>query len=229
MKAKTNSTSARTRLQIILAAERLFGEQGIDAVSLRQINIAANQKNSSATHYHFGDKITLVAAIYNYRMASVNSRREEILKKIPNAISVRQLVEAMVYPIVDEIEDTDGGKNYIAFLSQMIGNPSVNLGDLWSSKHGSGLNQIFNRLTKILNTLPAEILSQRFGLTVAQIFHSLADRERLRNNPAINFSRYGALFVSNLIDCQTGSFSAPISAVTQKEIDNAQSNVSQKN
>ncbi|MDG1463243.1 MAG: TetR family transcriptional regulator, partial [Gammaproteobacteria bacterium] len=75
MATKINSSSQRTRLQIILAAERLFGEQGIDAVSLRQINVAAGQKNSSATHYHFGNKETLVAAIYEYRMQNVNERR----------------------------------------------------------------------------------------------------------------------------------------------------------
>ena len=77
---KINSASERTLLKIILAAERLFGDKGIDAVSLRQINIAAGQKNSSATHYHFGNKETLINAIYDYRMASVNRRRLALLE-----------------------------------------------------------------------------------------------------------------------------------------------------
>ena len=226
MITKTNSSSVLTRLQIILAAERLFGEQSIDAVSLRQINVAAGQKNSSATHYHFGDKETLIKAIYDYRMANVNMRRVEMLQAIPKCSSVRQLIEAMIYPIVDEIDNTDGGKHYIMFLSQMIGNPSVDLNQIWSSKHGSGLNEILNRLQVMLTQLPAPILGQRFGLTVAQIFHSLADRERLRNNPAIDFSKYGALFVSNLVDCQTGSFDAPVSDVTQRELDDVQRDAS---
>ena len=92
------SASDKTRLQIILAAEYLFGEQGIDAVSLRQVNVAAGQKNSSATHYHFGNKETLVASIYDYRMASVNSRRLKMLDNAEIEDTLRSLIEAMVYP-----------------------------------------------------------------------------------------------------------------------------------
>ena len=53
-----------TRQQLILAAEKLFAESGIDSVSLRQINLEAGQKNSSAAHYHFGSKDALILSIY---------------------------------------------------------------------------------------------------------------------------------------------------------------------
>jgi AcrR family transcriptional regulator len=226
MIAKTNSASDRTRLQIILAAERLFGEQGIDAVSLRQVNVEAGQKNSSATHYHFGNKETLVTAIYDYRMASVNQRRLKMLAHSEQEDSLRSLIEAMVYPIVDEIDGTEGGPNYIRFLSQMIGNPAVDLNALWASKHGTGLNIILKRIQKLLPDMPMAILGQRFGLAAAQTFHSLADRERLRVNPAIDFTKYGALFAANLIDTQTGAFGAPVSSVTYKELQDVERNAS---
>ncbi len=224
MSAKSNSASDTTRHHIILAAERLFGEQGIDAVSLRQVNVAAGQKNSSATHYHFGNKETLVSAIYDYRMESVNRRRHEMLEQASGAPSVRSCMEAVVYPIVDEIDGTEGGPNYIRFLSQMIGNPAVDLNALWSSEHGTALNRILGLLQQCLPDMPAAILGQRFGLCVAQTLHSLADRERLRTNPAIDFTKYGALFAANLIDCQTGAFSAPVSATTLKELSDVERN-----
>jgi AcrR family transcriptional regulator len=220
------SASDKTRLQIILAAEYLFGEQGIDAVSLRQVNVAAGQKNSSATHYHFGNKETLVASIYDYRMASVNSRRLKMLDNAEIEDTLRSLIEAMVYPIVDEIDSTKGGPNYIRFISQMIGNPAVDLNALWASEHGTGLNIILKRIQALLPDMPMAILGQRFGLAAAQVFHSLADRERLRVNPAIDFTKYGALFAANLIDTQTGAFGAPVSSTTHKELQDVERNAS---
>ena len=43
--ARKPTVNQHTREQLILAAERLFSESGIDAVSLRQINVAAGQRN----------------------------------------------------------------------------------------------------------------------------------------------------------------------------------------
>src|SRR3546814_19356274 len=49
---------------IIRAAERLFGEDGVSLVSLRQIAIAANQVNNFAVQYNFGDKDGMLKAIF---------------------------------------------------------------------------------------------------------------------------------------------------------------------
>src|SRR3546814_113664 len=53
---------------IVRAAERLFGEDGVSLVSLRQIAIAANQVNNFAVQYHFGDKDGLIQAIFQRRL-----------------------------------------------------------------------------------------------------------------------------------------------------------------
>ena len=42
-----------TKLSLTLAALELFADQGIDAVSMRNINAAAGARNASAVHYHF--------------------------------------------------------------------------------------------------------------------------------------------------------------------------------
>ena len=43
------------RERIIVAAERLIAERGID-VPLRDIAVAADQRNNSAVQYHFGSR-----------------------------------------------------------------------------------------------------------------------------------------------------------------------------
>src|SRR4051794_41890454 len=52
----TSTIAPSTKEQIVLAAEALFAERGIEGVSLRQIGAAAGNGNNSAVQYHFGTK-----------------------------------------------------------------------------------------------------------------------------------------------------------------------------
>jgi AcrR family transcriptional regulator len=61
-----------TRKKLMLAAEELFAEFGVDAVALRSICEAAGQRNVSSVHYHFGDKAGLLQALFEYREDSLN-------------------------------------------------------------------------------------------------------------------------------------------------------------
>jgi len=224
---RKTSAKEHTRQQLILAAERLFAESGIDGVSLRQINVAAGQKNSSAAHYHFGSKDALILSIYQHRMEHVNERRIATLEQIEsagNADDVRQLVDAIVHPIVDEIDADDSGRNYIRFMAQAIGHPQLDLIALWKQEHSGGLARALELLRAALPNVPDPIFGQRFGLSFEQIVHSLADREKLRRSAKNTFEVDSALFVNNLIDCIAGAMSAPVSKATQRELKRLQQN-----
>ena len=58
-----NDRSTGTREAILSAAERLFAERGMYAVSNRQISEAAGQGNNAAACYHFGTRTGLLRAI----------------------------------------------------------------------------------------------------------------------------------------------------------------------
>ena len=55
--------ASSTREAILTAAERLYAEHGVFAVSNRQVSEAAGQGNNAAVGYHFGTKTDLVRAI----------------------------------------------------------------------------------------------------------------------------------------------------------------------
>ena len=216
-----NTIRSGARQQLIAAAEQLFAESGIDAVSLRQINVAAGQKNSSAAHYHFGSKQALILAIYSTRMEHVNQRRIMMLEQIKLASkqrNIRDLIEAIVYPIVAEIDADTSGRHYIRFMAQAIGHPQLDLIELWQQEHGEGLATTLQLLRAALPDLPEPLFGQRFGLVFEQIVHSLADREKLRGTAQDNFKVDGKLFVSNLIDVISGSMTAPVSAETRNAL-----------
>jgi AcrR family transcriptional regulator len=218
---RKSSVREQTRKQLISAAEKLFAKDGIDGVSLRQINLEAGQKNSSAAHYHFGSKDSLIMAIYQHRMENVNERR---LKKISELESsgdeknIRALVGAIVYPIVEEIDADMSGRHYIRFMAQAIGHPQLDLIELWQQEHSGGLSRTIDLIRKALPDTPSAIVGQRFGLAFEQIVHSLADREKLRKSAKHSFEVNSALFVSNLVDCISGAMAAPVSPETSREL-----------
>jgi AcrR family transcriptional regulator len=122
-----NAGGRATRELIIRTAERLFAERGIDAVSLREIGIAAGQRNNGATQYHFGDRDSLVRAIFIYRSVENNRRRQELLDAIIRDGRERDtaaLVEAIVRPSAEQVSEDN---RYMGFLARL----EVERGQAW--------------------------------------------------------------------------------------------------
>jgi AcrR family transcriptional regulator len=76
---KRNET---TRLALMRAAERLFAERGVEAVSLREIATAAGQRNNSSALYHFGDKRELIEAMLSRHSDPINEALPGQLAKL---------------------------------------------------------------------------------------------------------------------------------------------------
>ena len=70
-----------TKEQIVLAAEALFAERGVEGVSLRQIGAAAGNGNNSAVQYHFGTKDRLVQSVFEYRLPRLRERRRPAARR----------------------------------------------------------------------------------------------------------------------------------------------------
>ncbi len=213
----SETTDNDTRLRLMLAGEKLIGEVGIEGISLRQVNTAAGQKNKSAAHYHFGTKLGLVKAIYNYRMERVNHRREEMLDN--SGDSIHDWIAAWVYPMVEEMNKPDGGSHYIRFIAKVSTHADNDVRQLMDSEHASGLQRVAAGLRTVLSDLPPAIFSMRFGLVMIEVIHVLAEHERLMElSPSDEMSH--SLYVSNLVDTLVASLQASMSADTQRELSN---------
>ena len=116
-----DSRSAATRVALIETAERLFAEQGIEAVSLRDVSRAAGQRNHSAAQYHFGDRAGLVAAVYEHRMRDVNERRQAMLATVAaDDVRVARRRRSSS-PLAGVVAETDGW--YGRFLARTQWDP----------------------------------------------------------------------------------------------------------
>ena len=80
-KARTDRSSA-TRDRLLDAAERLFAERGLHAVSNRQVAEAAGQGNTAVVGYHVGTWTDLVLAVATLAWVERLTRnRERVLSR----------------------------------------------------------------------------------------------------------------------------------------------------
>jgi AcrR family transcriptional regulator len=82
------------------AAERLFAERGIDAVSLRTINTEAGY-SVAALHYHFGTRDGLVRALLQRAQPAMFAQRATMVATLEaqEHPQVEAIVEALVHPL----------------------------------------------------------------------------------------------------------------------------------
>lgn len=110
--------TAGTEAKLLLAAERLFAEHGVGAVSLRAVMQEAGT-NVAAVHYHFGSKKALLDAVVRHRIDSVSAARAELVGRSGSAApDARELAAAFIDPIVRLAED--GGRDWIRLVGRLL-------------------------------------------------------------------------------------------------------------
>ena len=201
-----------TALQLLLAAERLFAEHGLDGISLRQISIEAGSSNNSAIRYHFGTKDDLLRAIFAYRLGDLMQRRA-LLRARANPDDLRAQLEAHVLPLIELAESPDS--SYVSFIEQLQRAGAVEV-LLHQSDAVKSQDEFAAGMQRLLAHIPESARSMRIQQAQDVAVHLAAERERAvrRNDAAVPF----ALFVSGVVDGLAGFLEAPASAETDRLI-----------
>jgi AcrR family transcriptional regulator len=197
-----------TRRELIQAAERLFAERGIEGVSLREINLAAKQRNTSAAHYHFGSKDALVDAIFEFRRAEIGKRRDEMLDafeaKAKHEGGPRALAEALIVPLTQEVHEDPEGSHYLEFLAQLFLSSPAQVGPIMR-KHQAADARWVAVAAAALPEIPKRLLWTRLFLMGRHVVISLAVyRRRGLVVDDVGFEAY----LSDMIDSVAGYISA---------------------
>jgi AcrR family transcriptional regulator len=116
----------RTKELLIATGERLFGQFGIDAASLREIAAAAGQTNCGAVQYHFKDKPGLINAILRDRVERLEVLRGERLRILGTDKSKdpRELLKILWIPTLS-VRGTNGQHTFCRFLLHYLHQPQL--------------------------------------------------------------------------------------------------------
>lgn len=162
-----------TRQLILDKAEQLFAERGIAAVPLRDIGLAAGQKNNAAVQYHFGDRESLLKAIISCRAAASERVRAEALANLivnGDPPQVRDLVKAFILSLAGHLAD---GNYYLAFLSRYIVEYGGYTG-LEGAVSASTVTTFMSLLYRLLPDQQKSVLDERWMITMTTTVHTLA-------------------------------------------------------
>jgi len=204
------SAAAGGETALILAAERLFARDGIAAVALRHINQAANQRNMSAAHYHFGSREGLVRAVLLHRLPGLDERRSAMLQRTSAERDLRFFLEAFIRPLLHELEPRKEGNHFIRFMQQY----ERFRGDYEDVRRLTPASVvIYDELERLIGYLPAEVRQLRIGYLINMIHAVLATAEERLETGEVRYERID-LIAANLIDMTAAALAAPLSAAT---------------
>lgn len=195
-----------TRTRLLGAAERLFAERGIDAVSLREITRESGARNAIALQYHFADREGVLQAIFDKHMPEVDARRHAMLDEYEarGESDLRALASALVRPLAAKLGDRDGGLQFLQIYAEIIDRPREP-----ATKDGTDSLQRWRLLVEPHLDEDAARLHRRF----TAILHTTQELgRRARTGPRAD----DRLFTSYLIDVVTAILAAPVSDETRR-------------
>jgi AcrR family transcriptional regulator len=195
-------------------AEQLFGDHGVANVSLRQIRLAADQRNAAAVQYHFGDRDGVVRALADRHTPRLLAIQAEFVAGIDRgrggSARFRRLVEAFVRPYAEYVALGAGERAWIKILDDVVTNPKVSLQSLSEQSDTQAVlvgEALYEELSR---TLPPEVASERVWFVATSGLHLCAAWARVRDDPlAERALSSDEAFTQNLVDMSAGALSAP--------------------
>lgn len=208
-----------TSMRLLLVAERLIADEGVAHVSMRRINVEAGSGNISAVHYHFGSLERVIEAIFALRVPRLDARRNELLDELqrrPGPPSVNEVLQAVVWPLAEQLLEGAPDSCYLRFLAAVNRVPSFEIRTFLRQRHRRGLTRSYVLLRRAFPAIPKDVLHARLMLAWREVVRTLADvdlmirarHSRLRD-PLVMFH------ATDLITRIEASLGAPISEATQ--------------
>jgi AcrR family transcriptional regulator len=199
-----------TRELILTAAERLFAEHGVLAVSNRHVSEAAGQGNNTAVGYHFGTKTDLIRAIIRKHGESIDAIRRRLLAEAGDSTDVRDWVGCLVRPIADHLAELGNPTWYARFGAQVMTDPVLREVVVEEAMSEISLQQVLDGLNRSLPALPLEVRMERSSMARQLLVHMIAEHELAlaTGSPAgrANWRDVG----TGLIDAIGGMLLAPV-------------------
>jgi AcrR family transcriptional regulator len=184
------------------AAEQLFAQQGVDRVSLREIAVAAGQRNVSAATYHFGSKRELIEAILERHSLPIQETWPSALAiNDEGGLRLRALVELVVVPLVAKVDDADGGRCYLELCAELVASRSFPLMGMRVATTPAAL-ELTKRIAEQGPEVPPMIRVLRSTRLAGLLYGSIGDYLRLTAN-GVEIPR--KLFVSDLVSAMVAA------------------------
>ncbi|MGW5715245.1 TetR/AcrR family transcriptional regulator [Amycolatopsis sp. NPDC003865] len=203
--------SNATRESILLTAERLFAEFGIEAVSNRQISEAAGQGNNAAVGYHFGSKTELVRAIVIRHNEAVERLRAGQVAAVGDSPGLREWVTCLVRPVSRHLASLGVPSWFGRFATQITTSPAYREFMTADAMNSPALIRTVEGLDACVADLPPAIRAGRHNMARQLLVHMLAEREQVLAEEGLAPRVGWDEAADGLVDAIVGIWLAPVS------------------
>lgn len=199
----------------MLAGEELMGWRGIEAVSVRDINDKAKQKNTSAIRYYFTNKQGLLQAILDYRMVPLDEKRRLRLDQITaqkgsHNITLEDLVNVQLLPLAESVLNDINWRNYILLLAQVVSAHGVAYESLWRDKYDKTSFEIIQAMRQYAKDKPStDLWQQRVQDMITFCIGSLCERCYRMNNTKQSLLLDDASYLQHLVSTACAMLMVP--------------------
>lgn len=202
--------STGTREAILSAAEVLFAERGMYAVSNRQISEAAGQGNNAAACYHFGTRTDLLRAIERKHREPIEQLRARMLTDIGDSAELRDWVRALVRPLTDHLAALGVPSWYARFAAQAMADPTCRHVVTKDALTSPGLVRTIEGINRCLPDLPRRVRSERIVMVRNLLVHTCAEHEGALAEHGAGSRSAWPVAGEGLIDAIVGLWRAPV-------------------
>lgn len=209
---------ASARDTLLDAAETLYADQGVAAVSLRAINAAAGL-SPAALHYHFPKGERLVEALVERRMPALMARREALLDRLADAgvpPTAHAVLEALALPLVEFVHSNGSeGRRYLRFMARLRADAVIDPVQV-ASRFPGGVDRILPLLQEALPGVPLATLRLRFSFALDLMLRALGDPDAHTGTGVVEGAALDD-FVAALIEFLAGGLAVPVCGDAAKE------------
>jgi AcrR family transcriptional regulator len=199
---------ASTRDLLKLAARRLFAHRGLDGVSVRDIVLAAGQRNSGSLHYYFGTKENLARELVSDGAKLIDQRRNSQLDDIERAGGPRQLreiIEVLVWPSTGLAGERGEEDTYIRFITILQMSHRQLFLDALEGRWASGYERCLAHIRRLLKDIDPVIVTQRLVFMSLYLRAAMSSREAALEAGSQSHHFWSAdVTMQNLIDTIEG-------------------------
>jgi AcrR family transcriptional regulator len=207
-------------------------------VSLREIRLAAGERNNSALQFHFGDRDGLLLALTQRHLPRITRVQEQLYGRLVaegRHTDFGALVEVMVRPHAEYLRRGPSERAWTRIVAGQASRPDVTFDDLLQHAPAVSLHAGATLHDQLTATMDPAIATERLMSVLEACTHLCADRARIEDalapardapgDPAGAGAEAGAgahpsrparpvlpfdTWLANLLDMAVGALQAPV-------------------
>ena len=204
----------QTRERLLDVAEELLGKRGIDGVSMREIRIAAGQRNTSALQFHFGDRQGLLRALsdrHGPRLQAMLVANYERMIAECRENDGRTLIGVFVRPTIDYVFEGPSERSWIRILAELAARPELAVHDFTHNVSTEAIDCGTRLLDALERTMPRQLAFDRIFMVTNAVLHVCADRSRVEDSLSPGRRHMSSTdFTENIVDMAHSALFAPV-------------------